>query len=388
VPAIIRASELGCHVTTLDFLPGNVGHRFAHRRVNASTTDAPAVIAHARELGIEAVMTIASDVAVPTVAAVAEALDLPGCSVATARTLTDKGAFRALQHRLDVSAPGFAVVTDEADALASCWRLGPSVVVKPVDASGSRGMTLVTNPEEEVREAYGHAAAASRSGRVCIERYVAGQDLSGDGLLQDGRFVLAALTRKRVAGFVVVGHEVPAGLPDATTAAVLRHVAEVAAAAGYREGPLDFDVRLDEHDQPTILEMSPRLGGNALPLLVTEAAGVDLIGLAVEAAFGRTPSRSLPWSPRGRAGVWIFGAERPGRLPRVPTPDELGAAADVLALALQYGEGDAVEPHRHGGAALGHVVFRLGSGECYDDAVARLAGVVRSAVGELMGGPG
>ena len=74
---IRKAHELGAYVITADNVPSNPGHRIANQSINCSTTETQTLIGQAIDLGIDGVVTAASDVAVPTVAAVRTAVGLP-----------------------------------------------------------------------------------------------------------------------------------------------------------------------------------------------------------------------------------------------------------------------------------------------------------------------
>ncbi len=137
--AIRKATELGYRVVTVDYLPDNVGHRFGHHYVDCSTTDRGAVRAAAEELSIDGIFSMASDVAVPTVAHVAAALGLRGPTPQAAATLTDKARFRQLQESSSLDHPRWSAGTSLEALRPSLAALPPTVVVKPADTSGSPG---------------------------------------------------------------------------------------------------------------------------------------------------------------------------------------------------------------------------------------------------------
>jgi formate-dependent phosphoribosylglycinamide formyltransferase (GAR transformylase) len=167
-PLIERAVALGCEVISVDYLPGNVGHRLSHRYVNCSTVDRDGVLAAAREHGVDGICTYSSDVAVPTVAYVAQQLGLPGAPLAAAITMAAKHRFRAFQAQEGLSHPHFVSGTRFAMVADGLSRLRFPAVFKPVDTSGSRGVTrLETGEVQLARRAFDRARNASRSRTVC-----------------------------------------------------------------------------------------------------------------------------------------------------------------------------------------------------------------------------
>ena len=142
IPLIQRAKERGLYVITCDYLPDNPGHRLADEYHNVSTTDLEGVRALARHLRVDGVATISSDPSIPAVSYVAEAMGLPGPSFASIRVLTDKGLFRALLQEVGLNVPAFWTITDPGEVAVLPLERYERLVVKPVDSSGSKGVTI------------------------------------------------------------------------------------------------------------------------------------------------------------------------------------------------------------------------------------------------------
>jgi cyanophycin synthetase len=72
--------------------------------------------------------------------------------------------------------PEGSVARTVEQAVVAARAIGYPVVVKPVDLGGSVGVFVDLRDEDEVRNAFAPAAAASVSGRVLVEKYVAGNE--------------------------------------------------------------------------------------------------------------------------------------------------------------------------------------------------------------------
>src|SRR5690606_37329036 len=90
IPAIKTAKTLGFYVITCDYLPDNPGHVYADEYHNVSTTDKESVLELADRLGVDYVMSYASDPGAPVAAYVADRLGLPGSSYQSVRILSEK----------------------------------------------------------------------------------------------------------------------------------------------------------------------------------------------------------------------------------------------------------------------------------------------------------
>ena len=380
---IVKAAALGVEVITADYLPDNIGHRHSHRSVDVSTTDWRGVLDAARALEIDGITTFASDVAMPTVARVARELGLPGADPDAVARLSNKASFRRFQAQAGRPHPGFAA-GQEADAL---WprlaELSVPVVVKPVDTSGSRGVARLDRADRAAFEqAFDAARAFSVSHTVCVEEFVTGADVSGDAFMQDGRLAFAAVTRKHKIGFVPTGHSLPTTIGAADIEAVRREIELTCQAAGYLDGPFNFDVMV-EHGRATVIEMSPRTGGNGIPELIEIATGFDILSATARLALAEPPTpRPDPAAALRPCGSYVFGAPRAGRLLALADRDTLRARVpEVFAYTARARVGDEVSAFDHGGNCLGYVLFHCPPGTPYEALATRIDAALAVQVG-------
>ncbi len=109
--------------------------------------------------------------------------------------------------------------------------------------------------------------------------------MSGEGFLRDGEFVFGLITKKYSKHFVVTGHRIPTDLSENDQERVFKEVAHASRNVDYFHGPLDFDVRVMP-ERVTIIEMSPGLEGNGIPMIIERATDFDLISSTVLFALG------------------------------------------------------------------------------------------------------
>ena len=315
--AAIRAAQaLGYRVVTTDNRPDNPGHRLAERSYGVDTTDVAGVLAVARAERIAGVLAPCTDVAMPAAASVAEALGLRGPSVASTAIACDKLRFRAFleQH-------GFASPTYYRPLASDPWRtqagsLGatPRWIVKPAQSSGSKGITVVST-REEMRAAIPAACAFSKSGEAIVEEFLEGHQGTLEGWLHEGEIVWHALLDRETAPLphtATHGHAIPTMLTIEQQTAVRTTVTRLWRALGVSDGPFDCDFVL-AGDRVFILEVSPRLGGNAICDLVRSACDFDLVAHTVRWACGEAPA-ALPTRPAKPRAVALLGSARAGRL--------------------------------------------------------------------------
>src|SRR5579884_2683879 len=113
--AILRARELGYRVAAVDGNPDALGLKDADVAEVVDFVEIPKAIEFAERIKPDGVLTITSDRAVVAVAAVAEALGLPGIGVEVAVGLTHKVEMRRRLERAGCGGQrgGFRVESDE-----------------------------------------------------------------------------------------------------------------------------------------------------------------------------------------------------------------------------------------------------------------------------------
>lgn len=347
IPVIRAAKALGVRVLTTDNRPNNPGHALADASFGVDTTAPEAVLELARAQKIDGILSACTDVAVPTAAFVAEKLGLVGIPLAAAHTCTDKLKFRAFADIAGLPNGRWTEVRADTPVPTELLATG-LCVLKPADSSGSKGIFVVDGAHDFAAR-LPDTLAFARDGRAIVEQWIEGQQGTVEGILRDGEVVWGMVTQRMTAPrpyTATWGHEVPSGHDDQTIENLRAVITRLFAALGITSGPFDCDIVISG-GQTYILEMSPRLGGNALSDLARVCAGLDLPDYAVRHALG-LPTEIAP-SPIRPAAAVLLGVDTPGALAmNVAAIDELRALDWVVELRLDRAPGDAVLPFING----------------------------------------
>jgi len=299
--------------------PSAPGFRFADRRCILSTEDEPAIERLVGALGIDGIISPGTDWPVGVAARIAERTGLPHpISSQTAVLATNKLRQRERLAEAGVPQPKSWVVGngDEPPAVA-----GP-VVVKAPDRQGQKGLTLVVDRAALV-PALETARGAARSGLALVEELVEGPEVTVVGLSINGAFTALTVTDRITAELpafgVALAHVWPSLVGGEAAA-----VAEAAVAAlGIDHGPSYTQLRIGP-DGPQVIEVAARLGGGHDAELVEAVLGIDLNGLALDAALGNELVVSEQ-EPRVGGAVTRFLVAPPGVLARVEVPEGIEA---------------------------------------------------------------
>lgn len=288
VPLIEKAKEMGLYVITCDYLPDNPGHVLADEYHNASTTDKEAVLSLAKKLKVDAITTFCSDPAVPTVGYVADQLGLPGPGLASVEQLTEKDKFRRLMQQVGLNVP--ACFTVKEGELPSGIDPTQRYIVKPVDSSGSKGITQSTGESGSLKQAITYALQFSRAGRCIIEGFIDGRQVHGDAFVKDGKLIYHYLGDHYfftdTNSFIPISTRWPASISDKAMQSVVEQTEALVQAAGYLNGPINIEARIDSNDSAYIIEIGPRNGGNFVPIIQQKLSGFDFTSAVINQAIG------------------------------------------------------------------------------------------------------
>lgn len=290
----------------------------------------------AKNLDVQFLYTVGSDIAMPTVSQVSERLGLPHFLDSNrTQILRDKGALRSFLDRHGLSPVAFRVITCVQDLE---FRFAYPAMLKPVDSQGQRGIKIVTN-RDEAAAALPAALAASQSGSAILEEYLDGPEISVHIFMSDGRIVFYEPSDRHVwdgpLPGVAQGHTIPSKWVSAHGVELeLRGMVEAfVAALEVQNGPLYFQLKLTSRG-PRIIEVAPRLDGCHLWRLIKSRYGIDLLKCCWASLMGfELPSLSRIVTGR-EATLWfhLVPAGRPVEVPALAADAEEGLVFEEFHL--------------------------------------------------------
>jgi biotin carboxylase len=365
---LAAARERGLFVIALDRDPTAPGFRFADRRAIISTEDEQGIERLASAESVDGIIAPGIDWPVGVAARVAEKLGLPHpISPAVGTLAVSKQKQREALAKAGVPQPAWHVVSEAEDGLPV-----PSVVKAP-DRQGQKGLTLIRSGAE-LPKAIARAIEESRSGTAIIEELVEGPEVTVNAFSLRGEFhpltVTDRLTAEPPAFGVALAHVWPSEA-GATAAAVAESAVK---ALGIENGPSYTQLRIGP-DGPQVIEVAARLGGGHDAELAELALGVDLNGLALQAALGEPIwSAALQPTPEAGGAIVRFLVPPEGTLQEVEGVEEARAVEGVKDVRVYREPGHVFGRFLRGADRAGAV---LAVGDSRDEAVERADEAVR-----------
>jgi len=255
-----------------------------------SVTDKDAILNIARKINPQGVVSIGSDLAVPTVNYIASKLGLIGNSIQSSNVSTNKYEMRKALKAKGLPCPAFTLV-DNNEPL-NIPNMHYPLIVKPVDRSGSRGVTLVNHPDS-LNSAIKNAREQSFIGRAIVEEYFAGQEYSMEMISYKGEHSFLAITEKfttEAPNFVEIMHLQPGRIDHCVLKEAIEMIKLSLDALNIEFGASHSEFKVDEDGRIMIIEIGARMGGDYIGSdLVRLSTGYDFTHMVIDIAVGKEP---------------------------------------------------------------------------------------------------
>ena len=297
VPQIELIKQLksrGITTVLADGSPNAVARPYADIFYHVNIFDIPAIKEIAEKEQVDFLLTVCADQVLLVVAEVSEMLGLP-CYIdyKTAQDVSDKIRMKRIFKKSGVPSTEY-VETDRLD-MDAISRLHYPLVVKPVDAYSSKGVRKAEN-EEELRRYYAEAQQISRSGRVIVEEFFKGDEISVDAFVVNGKAKILTVTNSEKVKdndrFVIFRGRYPAKASETVLHKIEDIAQKIADGFGLVNSPLLIQL-LYNGDDVSVLEFCARTGGNMKWLLIKYSCGVDVITATIDITLGKAPELEL-----------------------------------------------------------------------------------------------
>ncbi|MBR6963363.1 MAG: ATP-grasp domain-containing protein [Prevotella sp.] len=187
-----KAKEMGIFTIVADYYPveKSPAKAISDKAIKVSVTDVDAVLEVIKQEQVDGVLVGFNDMLLPFYADICNKAGLPCYGTKEQfEILIAKDKYKALCRQFDVpTIPEYCIDDD---------NIKYPVLVKPVDSSGSRGITICYN-KQQMEEAVKTGKQASPQGKVLIERYMGGREVTVFWTFQDGNYYLSALGNRHV----------------------------------------------------------------------------------------------------------------------------------------------------------------------------------------------
>lgn len=387
IQGIKNAKDLGYQVIALDGDKNASGFEFADKFFIVDIGNPQAVLNCLKENNIkpDGAISYCSEVGMVSAAKIREVYNLKGPNVELSEKLTNKLIQRKIWTDSGVEKLKWLLLSEEnLGSLEEFTKsTGFPVIVKPVDSSGSRGVTKVEN-KSELEMAIKHAFEFSKSKRILVEEYLDGVEYTVETFNNNGETYVLAVTEKfKVEGSRgTVSKELAyPSIEEQKIENIRNKVINATKALSYNDGPGHTEVILTKSGYVGLVEMAGRGGGfGVFDRMIPMASGVDVSKLTIQQLVGDKVQVDKNQIQKNIFSLKFFPSLCPGIVKSIQGFEE-AAKIDGCQVGSYVKVGDKVESDFRDGNRLGYMLVKGKDLSEVQNKILKIESLVKFSVG-------
>lgn len=294
LPLVKKAKELELEVHCFAWEEGAVCKELADYFYPISIVEKEEILKVCQEVAIDGICTIASDVASPTVAYVANQMSLVGNDYESAVRANNKYLMREAFIKAGIPCPKFMMVTPETlhtpTVIDGLREFQYPMITKPSDRSGSLGVTKIVVPSQ-FYPAVELAMEKSFKHQAMVEEFIEGREISVEFISYNGVHYPLQITDKvttEAPHFVELEHHQPSTLSEEMFTTIYDITNTALNALGLTNGASHAEYKITKEGRIAIMEIGGRMGGDFIGSdLVCLSTGYDFVKGVIDVALGQ-----------------------------------------------------------------------------------------------------
>lgn len=347
-----KAKDMGIYTLVADYnkIEDSPAKQIADEAVDLSVTDVNAVVSYVKSNNIDGVFVGFNDMLLPYYAEICEKAGLPCYGTKEQfETLIAKDKYKALCRQFGVPCIPEYSIEDE--------HIKYPVLVKPVDSSGSRGITIC-HDKEELLKAVEIGKQASKTGKVLIERYMDGREVTVFWTFQDGNYYLSALGNRHVkhnqGNDVIplpVGYTFPSVFLPKYRAEVEENCKRMFRHLGIKDGMMFMQCKVED-GTCYVYDLGFRLTGSLEYKILKRVCGYDPLVMMIEFALtGEMGEESIAEKAVPEFKTPAFNVSclcGPGKIKEITGIEEVKAMPEAEDVVIAHTPGESITEQMRG----------------------------------------
>lgn len=293
-PLVRKAKEMGLYTICFAWREGATCADICDTFYPISIVEKDEILTICQKEQIDGICTIASDVAAPTVAYVANKMGLVGNDYDAAVRANNKFQMRNAFMKADVPCPKYIMLTEEeilnSEGHEYLQEFQLPLIVKPSDRSGSLGVTKVESTSA-FSPAVEKAISVSFKKQAMVEEFIEGREISVEFISYKGKHYPLQITDKvttEAPHFVELEHHQPSTLTQEQYKKIYTVTSKALDALGLTNGASHSEYKITKDGRIAIMEIGGRMGGDFIGSdLVRLSTGYDFVRGVIEVALGQ-----------------------------------------------------------------------------------------------------
>lgn len=345
-----------CNIETIVCgIAGNYpGYKVADKWIDVDTFDKEACLLIAQKESIDGILTTGTDQMLPTLGYIVDRLHLLGPSEMSTKLSTNKFEMKKAFFAKNVRTASFQRVVSVDDCLSFSNKFGYPVVLKVVDASGSRGVVVV-HSEEELFVQFPLIFDETKLDYIIIEKFISGEEFGAQAFVRNGK-----LTFVMPHGDVVfhgltdvpIGHYAPYERSEELMEDIRSQLELCVDALGIDNTAINADFILSD-GKVYVLEIGARAGATCLPELISCHYDMNYYEYLIRMCLGE--AISFPTNPKCAGYVETLQTQLTGEVLSIATPQ---LPTEVHSFCIYPKKGDLIRSFRNAYDRIGTLVLK------------------------------
>lgn len=302
LPLIQKSVELGYYTIVVGIAGNYPGYKYANKWIDVDTFDKKAVLRVASEEQIDGILLCGSDACMPTIGYVCDQMHLHGPSEQATINASNKAVMKSLFIEHGVRTAAYEKITSFEEAVLFAEKHNYPIVLKVVDASGSRGIAIVKN-KEKLYDEYKEVIKVTKLPYIIIEEYVSGEEFGAQAFVRNGQLTFVLPHGDVVFHSVTdvpVGHYAPYEKESELIDDIREQLQLCVKALEIDNTAINADFILSE-GKVYVLEIGARAGATCLPELVTNYFNFNYYEYLLKQCIGD----NIPFVYSERTPSWV-----------------------------------------------------------------------------------
>ena len=281
---IIEAQKKNIETYVFSWSENEIGAKNAKNFILSDVNDKEFILEQCEKLNIDGVCSVSSDLTNITVDFIRTRLNQRKNPADTIIKTTNKFEMRKSLELFGCPIPFYELTTKFDKQKIYNYPL----IVKPIDRSGSRGITKVNN-QNELFKAIKSSQSVSFVNEVLIEEFINGHEFSIESFSIDGIHHIFQVTEKFTTGepnFIEKAHLAPARIDNNLFILIKETIKIALNALNIKNGSSHSEIKIDYNNNIKIIEIGSRMGGDFIGSdLVKYSCGINILDLEIKNAL-------------------------------------------------------------------------------------------------------
>ena len=270
LPLIKKAVESGYYTIVCGIKGNYPGYKYASKWYDVNTFDKEACLEIARLENIDGIITTGTDQVLPTLGYIVDNMNLYGPSYKSTILSTNKAEMKEAFKITGVRTAYFDKVTSLNECIKFSEKYNFPIVLKVVDASGSKGVSIIENLEE-LESQYEIIKSVTSKDYLIIEEFIEGEEFGAQAYVADNKLTFVMphgdLTYKADTN-IPIGHYAPYERTEELMSDIKEQLEKSIEALQINNTAINADFILKD-GKVYVIEIGARAGATCLPELVS-----------------------------------------------------------------------------------------------------------------------